>query len=780
MFIRFGILSSILVFPLVASAQEDPVSHQEKEALRSQWFNALTSEGHNIFYRDRALTMISGGESVPTIQMEWNDVSPSALGGRVLSYAHNPDTGELEWVGSSSGGLWQLIDDRWIPMTDSLPALSISAIAINPHDPANILIGTGESSGYTPRILATGIYESRDRGHSWSLIKPIRQMLDNPDTTRAFGKDDLVTHHISFDPSPQDTFAYIVTNYGIIIHKAGPNAETSSPYPILRHNDDKAIEPISFVAPWQNDTSTGFYVATRKKLFRVIKKEQAWAPPPEKDLPVITNRLLAEFFTIEELDIPVERSFNLTSLSLHASAHQHILYASLSNHEQASSPEPLESQILKLSTSPDQSVALHDWKHMPGPPSPVSVMRVSPHDANLLFAGYVHGYRSEDGGASWNKLSTDPGHQPGDGNLHVDIKAYSFHPENADHIHVYTDGGVYESRDKGMTWIPINNGLTNLMVYSVAQSSVDSGRFAIGLQDQGVWEFKNDDWHSVATGDGVSLVYGKHKPVVDRVANEQEESLYAGMQTPYSTVNLTETSRLRQSQTAPTLWTPPMVRIGDKNAPLYLSATKESIVKTSEAILNATNWRALNWSVKNRQAKNISLFKEDPVNPSRILAYARQDTSNTAAFWESEDAGENWTLKSDFDLGLVSDIAFDPERSQRIYVTRTDTAQAVLFTEDDGNSWNSFTDPLFDTLKLPVSDLLIVAPTEEGGQNLFLIGTDIGIFVRTEESDWHFAGAGMPHAVITQMVYRVEDNTLLVGTFGRGVWAGKLPQALMQ
>ena len=234
--------------------------------------------GHNIFYRDRALALIAEGESVPIVNMEWVDVSPVELGGRVLSYANNPATGNLEWIGTSSGGLWRLVEDIWTPMTDSLPALSISSIAVNPQDPSHILIGTGESSGFTPRIMATGIYESRDTGRSWSLIKPIRQMLNSPDESKAFGRDDLVTHHISFDPFSTDTTAYIVTNYGIIIHQAGQNGITSSPYPILRHNDDKEIEPISFVVPWQNLNRTGFYVATNEKIIPSHKKRECLGP----------------------------------------------------------------------------------------------------------------------------------------------------------------------------------------------------------------------------------------------------------------------------------------------------------------------------------------------------------------------------------------------------------------------------------------------------------------------------------------------------------------------
>ena len=515
-----------------------------------------------------------------------------------------------------------------------------------------------------------------------------------------------------------------------------------------------------------------------RKLFRVIKKENAWAPQPATDLLDIPNRLLESFFTIEELPLPREHPLELTSLSLHSSENGHLLYMSQSNHGHIHDRLLQKSQIFRLVTSPDQEVMLNQWEMMSSPARPVSILRVSLHNPNLVFTGYIHGFRSEDGGASWLKLPTEPGHMPGDGDLHVDIKEYSFHPKDSTKIYVYTDGGIFESNDGGINWRPLNQGLTNLMVYSVAQSALNLNRFAIGLQDQGVWEFKNENWQGIATGDGVALVYGQHKPISGRMGIDQEESLYAGMQVPYSTYNLTDTRRLRQSLPAPTLWKPPLVRIGSEEAPLYLSATKESIVKTSAALLNSTNRRALNWSSTNSQIKNTTILKPSPLNASHILAYAREDSVSVASFWKSEDAGESWSKETTYDPGMVSDIEFDPDVPQRIYITRTDTANTVLFSDDTGKNWNSFTDATFDQLKLPVTDLIIVPASNENEDTLFLIGTDIGVFVRTLNSRWSFAGFRLPRSVITQMLYRKEDRTLLVATFGRGLWRGTLPQTL--
>ena len=73
-------------------------------------------------------------------------IGPSGMSGRISAIdAVNADP-NIIYVGAATGGLWKSTSGglAWTPLTDSLPATSIGAIAINQAVPDLVWIGTGE------------------------------------------------------------------------------------------------------------------------------------------------------------------------------------------------------------------------------------------------------------------------------------------------------------------------------------------------------------------------------------------------------------------------------------------------------------------------------------------------------------------------------------------------------------------------------------------------------------------------------------------------------------
>jgi len=105
----------------------------------------------------------------------WSTIGPCNIGGRVraIGLQPTPQGGEIIWVGAASGGLWKSTDvgASYTVIDDIDLSLAITSISVDPLNPDNIYVSTGEGFiRQTTGLPGVGIFRSTDGGASFKLL----------------------------------------------------------------------------------------------------------------------------------------------------------------------------------------------------------------------------------------------------------------------------------------------------------------------------------------------------------------------------------------------------------------------------------------------------------------------------------------------------------------------------------------------------------------------------------------------------------------------------------
>jgi photosystem II stability/assembly factor-like uncharacterized protein len=103
--------------------------------------------------------------------LAWRLLGPFR-GGRVDAVTGIPGRPHEFYFGAVNGGVWKTIDGGrvWKPVFDSQPVASIGAIAVAPSAPDVLYVGSGESTLRDSVGYGNGIYKSTDAGKTWTHV----------------------------------------------------------------------------------------------------------------------------------------------------------------------------------------------------------------------------------------------------------------------------------------------------------------------------------------------------------------------------------------------------------------------------------------------------------------------------------------------------------------------------------------------------------------------------------------------------------------------------------
>ncbi len=99
----------------------------------------------------------------------WTSLGPGNIGGRTRAIVIHPQDPNIMYAASVTGGVWKTTDggQSWVPQFDSQAVLNIGTLVMDPTNPNVLYAGTGE---YYTAYPGNGIYKTTNGGATWAPL----------------------------------------------------------------------------------------------------------------------------------------------------------------------------------------------------------------------------------------------------------------------------------------------------------------------------------------------------------------------------------------------------------------------------------------------------------------------------------------------------------------------------------------------------------------------------------------------------------------------------------
>ncbi|SVC03385.1 uncharacterized protein METZ01_LOCUS256239, partial [marine metagenome] len=134
---------------------------------------------------------------------------------------------------------------------------------------------------------------------------------------------------------------------------------------------------------------------------------------------------------------------------------------------------------------------------------------IDPSEQNRVYVLGTSTYRSEDAGATWTEIAERPTYDVG---VHADQHGLWIDPNDSNHLYLVGDAGLWETYDQGVNFRKLNNFAIG-QFYAIGVDNRDPYWVYGGMQDNHSWMgpsetrrwigIINDDWMQTGFGDGM-------------------------------------------------------------------------------------------------------------------------------------------------------------------------------------------------------------------------------------------------------------------------------------
>jgi photosystem II stability/assembly factor-like uncharacterized protein len=694
-------------------------------------------------------------------ELRWRMIGPFR-GGRARAAAGVPDQANVFYVGQGNGGVWKSDDygRTWNPIFDDEPTQSIGAIAVAPSDPNIVYVASGEGLQRPDLSVGDGIYKSTDAGKTWTHLHGV---LDNAQQIPALVVD------------PHDANRLFAAVLG---HPYDANPERG----VFRSTDGGQN--------WE----------------RVLYKDENTGGSDVEIDPSAPNIIYATLWQARQGPWEDGNSYGAHVGGIFKSRDGGATWQQLS--------KGLPSEIVQayVAISPSETNRLYatiatpretggygsgtglgiyrsddagaNWYQVTTDPRPAErigggdlpVPKVDSKNPDVLYSASIVTWRSADGGKTWTAFRGAPG---GD-----DYQNIWINPNNPDVILLVGDQGALVTVNRGATWSSWYNQPTAQMYHAIADDQFpyrvyggqqESG--SVGISSRGNdGEITFRDWHPVGVIEygyvapdplHPDTVYGAGRSEVDKfdwITGQVQNVTPLALRDP----------KYRTDRTEPIVFSPV-----DPHVLYYASNV---LFQTTDG---GNSWRPISPDLARPHpgipASLGNLAAKDNADKHRGAIYALAPSlhdvntiwagTDDGMIWITRDGGASWkdiappALISWSKVTQISASHFDDQTAYAsVSRFRIGDLHPFLYrTHDGGTTWKPIVTGLPDDA--PV-DTVREDPVRKG---LLFVGTEKAVWVSFDDGDnWQSLQLNLPHTAMRDLW--IHDDDLIVATHGRSFW----------
>ena len=371
--------------------------------------------------------------------------------GRINCIAFHPTNSSIFWVGAPAGGLWKTTNGgtSWTPLTDGMPSIGVSGIAIDYTNTNILYILSGDGDGGDTRSV--GVLKSSDGGDTWVATDMTYTALD-----------DVRGYKLLMHPTNHLILFAVMTN-GIWKTTNGGTTWTQVKTGSFRDIEFKPGDPTVVYASgnstefWKSTDTGGTWTEITSGVPTTASRIAIGVTP---DAPTYVYLLTGPSTGVG--------SYKGTYLSTNSGS---------SFATRSTTPNILGYEILG---NDNENQATYDLA--------VAVSRTNSAD---MMIGGINTWTSANWGTTWT-ITSMWDNSGGIGYTHADIHGLEINPLN-NYVYCVSDGGVFRSTNFGSTWTDLTSGIANTQIYRIAGFTSNTNLITFGAQDNGA-----NKWTGVA------------------------------------------------------------------------------------------------------------------------------------------------------------------------------------------------------------------------------------------------------------------------------------------